>query len=227
LLRNSAIEGFDVEGHRVTGIHTSRGRLPVEETSSVVLCGGSWTGILCDMLGVFCPIYPLKGYTVQVELNGAPGPSRLVFNSAVYCVPAGPRVRIASIGALAGWGLEIDKQIESDVKKQGRMLLPSLEEQIEASSAVVGFRPYSADELPFVGAIPGYSNVMVNAGPGHTGWKAAGGFAQLLAMAMDSAQGAQCESSPPTSVTMLDPAGRMGMSLTGPRLLRAVLGVFS
>merc|ERR1712205_106732 len=45
LLRNSAIEGFDVEGSRVTGIHTSRGRLAVDEKSSVVICGGSWSGI--------------------------------------------------------------------------------------------------------------------------------------------------------------------------------------
>lgn len=214
IVRGTAARGFCVRGDRVAGIHTSRGYVDVG-AGSVVLCGGAWSGILCDMLGVYCPIYPLKGYTLLVELEGARGLTRLAYDAAVYAVPAGPRLRVASIGGLGGWSVATDPAIEAAVKAEAEHLLPALAEKIRRSSAVAGLRPFSADEMPLVGRLPGFSNVLLNTGPGHTGWKCSAGFAEILAAAASGGGDAAVPGS-----RLLDPAGRVGAAATGPRLLR-------
>merc|ERR1711998_765760 len=103
---------------RVLGVHTSRGYVEIGD-GLVVLCGGAWSGPLCDMLDTFCPIYPLKGYTLLGNVDDSNRPQRLVYNDLVYAVPAGPRMRIASIGGLGGWSLDVDAGREADLKREG------------------------------------------------------------------------------------------------------------
>lgn len=240
IVKDAAVTGFHVKNLEddrrvVTAIHTSRGRIDVVddkggEKTVVILCGGAWSGILCDMLGVFCPIYPLKGYTLEVDLEGtAPHQrlTRLLYNAAVYAVPAGPRLRIASLGAFDGWDTSVDPHVEESLKTQAEKLVPAMKTQIRSTKTqtVAGLRPFSADELPLVGRVPKFENVYLNTGPGHTGWKCASGFAEVLAGAVfagTSKTGELEKSCPEPAVKFLDPAVRLGTALTGPRLLREV-----
>eukprot|EP00927_Polykrikos_kofoidii_P059708 TRINITY_DN54849_c0_g1_i1.p1 TRINITY_DN54849_c0_g1~~TRINITY_DN54849_c0_g1_i1.p1 ORF type:complete len:495 (+),score=66.06 TRINITY_DN54849_c0_g1_i1:99-1583(+) len=221
IIKNTAVHGFSVQNDHVVGIKTSRGFIDVGE-APVVLCAGAWSGILCDMLGVFCPIYPLKGYCFIVDLEGSQGLTRLTYNTATYAVPAGPNLRVASIGGLGGWDSSVDPGIEAAVKAEAVKLVPSLTEKIRKARTIAGFRPFSADEMPLIGRIPRFSNVFLNAGPGHTGWKAAAGFAEILAA---SVCGEERETIP--GAELLDPAGRLGVAVTGPRLLREVQAFFA
>mmetsp|Transcript_118716 Transcript_118716/g.217504 ORF Transcript_118716/g.217504 Transcript_118716/m.217504 type:complete len:186 (-) Transcript_118716:50-607(-) len=179
------------------------------------------------MLGVFCPIYPLKGCTLLVESERGGGLEHVVQSNVVYAVPAGPRVRIASLGELGGWSVSLDQSKKDAVVHEAVRLLPAMEKQIRSCRAVAGLRPFSADETPLVGRIPGFDNVFLNTGPGHTGWKCSGGFASLLASVIHSrvqgAQGIESLSSVEIgAVDMLDPVGRLGYALTGPRLVRSI-----
>merc|ERR1711862_781337 len=115
----------------------------------------------------------------------------------------------------------VDAHMEAMVQSAGSRLLPGLADMIHRSRAVAGLRPYSADEMPLVGRIPGFDNVFLNSGPGHTGWKCSAGFATVLAnVAHDHVNGSgsviERESVEKDAMALLDPASRLGHAITGP-----------
>jgi len=70
VLTGCAARGIDVQGGRVAGVVTERGRVAC---ASVVLAGGAWSGLFCGNLGIRLPQLKVLASVMRTEpLDGGP-----------------------------------------------------------------------------------------------------------------------------------------------------------
>lgn len=163
---------------------------PVRETfDSVVVCAGVGSRALAAKLGDRVNIYPVKGYSITVQLDdaasqqAAPTVSLLDDETKLVTSRLGDeRFRIAGTAEFNGYNRDIrDNRI--------RPLIRWVEECFPGVSTrrVVpwaGLRPMLPNILPKVG--PGkLPTVFYNTGHGHLGWTLSAITAELLADAME------------------------------------------
>jgi D-amino-acid dehydrogenase len=174
---NIHVEGLEVSAaNEVTGLRLSGSDVvPLEPGTAVVVAGGSWCVQLLRTMGLYCPIYPLKGYDLLVDIEGvAPEeyPQHIVIDDDhVYYAAYGNTLRIAAVGEFAGWTTIPDEAVAADLRRVAKEFLPHLAERIDKAPVVCGLRPYVADGFPLIGGVDGFSNLYVNSGPGFNGWK--------------------------------------------------------
>eukprot|EP00471_Norrisiella_sphaerica_P011357 CAMPEP_0184494086 /NCGR_PEP_ID=MMETSP0113_2-20130426/27741_1 /TAXON_ID=91329 /ORGANISM="Norrisiella sphaerica, Strain BC52" /LENGTH=495 /DNA_ID=CAMNT_0026879651 /DNA_START=146 /DNA_END=1633 /DNA_ORIENTATION=- len=194
---NTKVVGFSTElvdrksrasdVQRISKIVMERGMtIEVEQDTAVVIACGSWTPRLLRHLQLYCPIYPLKGYNILVDLNEANAqkldvPSRIVSDSIFYVTRYHDQLRMTSMGEFSGWGTIPTPVVEERMRSEAKRWFPELNDAIENSELVCGLRPLTADGMLLLGAIPGFENSFVNAGPGSNGWKVGIGAGEILA----------------------------------------------
>ena len=99
----TAIRGLETAGDRVTGVITDQGRLEADRYLVALGCAGS--GLLRP-LGLELPVYPVKGYSVTLELDGWNGAPRLPLVDSgrkLAIVRLGDRLRLAGTAELTGY----------------------------------------------------------------------------------------------------------------------------
>ena len=92
------------------------------------------------------------------------------------------RIRVAGTAEFVNFEDSIHPKREKYLNKMLESVYPSLYKQIDKTSGKIwhGFRPMSADGLPFIGKTK-IDGLFVNCGQGHLGWTLAMGSAELLA----------------------------------------------
>lgn len=181
------------DGGRTVGAETSEGPIRARDT---VLALGSDPDALARRAGLRLPIRPAKGYSITFDMSGWSQRPRLpVIDAALHAgvVPLGRRLRVVGTAEFAGH----DQRLSPDRIRNLHRLLAAVYPALSAAArdakplAWTGFRPMSADGLPFIGAAgPGLWTAM---GHGHLGWTMAAGSARLLA---DQMLGRPCEIDP-------------------------------
>ena len=199
-LMNTEVKLFDIEKYTsstaknsmstIKTIHTTKGIIDIDDNTEVIIAAGSWTPKLLWLCGYFAPIYPMKGYSVSVDLpqvgsNTRPKetdiPSRMLIDQKMYISRVGEQVRITSMGEFCGWDTKPDPKIDSMFRDKGRIRIPALQPLFDATPTRCGLRPYSADGIIILGRIKTTTNLSVNVGPGFNGWKISIGAADVLA----------------------------------------------
>ena len=88
---------------RVERIVTEKEVFNIGPEVEVVVAGGAWTPLLLSTMGVFCPVYPMKGYSVAIDLPPegcssrpveADLPQRMLVNGKLYVTRLGDQVTI-------------------------------------------------------------------------------------------------------------------------------------
>ena len=177
-LLNTPIEAIRVEKGAVTAIKTPQGEV---EADQYVMALGAASAPMARKLGVYLPIYPLKGYSLTVDVNEVPScaPSVSVTDSARKVVFAriGSRLRVAGMAELAGYDTQIaPKQIES-LKASTQALFPACSTFAELNPWA-GLRPATPTALPLIGRhAKGPKNMLFNVGHGALGFTLAFGSA--------------------------------------------------
>lgn len=183
-LLNTPIEQLQTQAGAVVAIKTPRGAI---EADQYVMALGAASAPLARLLGVYLPIYPLKGYSITVDVDGAPhapnAPVVSVTDSARKVVFAriGSRLRVAGMAELAGYDTKVvPRQIES-LKASTQALFPHCS-QFADLNPWAGLRPATPTGLPLIGRHPqGPSNLMFNVGHGALGFTLAFGSAARVA----------------------------------------------
>ncbi len=167
---------------RVTAVHTSEGPL---EADHFVLAMGPQSVALAKTVGLRLPVYPIKGYSITLDLaQASPGsaPRINVTDMARKVVFArlGNRLRVAGMAELVGHDPRIRPPAISSLLRSTRAVLPGLalggSEQPWA-----GLRPATPTGLPIVGVQPGGpGNLVINTGHGALGLTLAFGTAQQV-----------------------------------------------
>ncbi len=165
---------------RITGLITDQGRLEADRYLAALGCAGT---PLLRPLGLELPVYPVKGYSVTLELdgwNGAPRVPLVDSGRKLAIVRLGDRLRLAGTAELTGYDTTLNPARGANLLDSLRTLLPAATPNQAAARPWTGLRPMTPDGIPILGPTP-YANLFLNLGHGHLGWTMACGSARLLA----------------------------------------------
>ena len=158
--------------------------MPVD---GVVICAGLASRKLARGLGDRVNIYPVKGYSITVDLQGesrraAPWVSLLDDETKIVSSRLGPdRFRVAGTAEFNGENRDIRADRVKPLVDWTRQLFP----EVDTSKVIpwAGLRPMLPDMLPRVG--PGKRpGVFYNTGHGHLGWTLSAATAEIVAEAV-------------------------------------------
>ena len=134
------------------------------------------------MAHLHLPIYPIKGYSVTLPIEGRNNPPTLsgvdednLFAFANY----GDRVRLTAIAEFAGYDTSYKPADFTTVLRAARELFPDAG-NYDRPEYWAGLRPMTPDNLPIFGH-GRLANLWVNSGHGHMGWTWACGSARITA----------------------------------------------
>ncbi|KQT60730.1 MULTISPECIES: D-amino acid dehydrogenase [unclassified Aureimonas] len=156
-----------------------------ESFDATVVCAGTQSRRFAAQLGDRVNIYPVKGYSVTVNLNdeesrrAAPFVSLLDDKAKIVTSRLGPdRLRVAGTAEFAGENRDIRMARIEPLTAWVRQRFPG----VETNSVVpwAGLRPMMPNMLPRVGA-GSKAGVFYNTGHGHLGWTLSGITAELVA----------------------------------------------
>jgi D-amino-acid dehydrogenase len=165
--------------------NTGETRIHTAHVDGVVICAGVASRRLAAMLGDRVNVYPVKGYSITVELDdednrrAAPWVSLLDDKAKIVTSRLGAnRFRVAGTAEFNGANRDIRADRVQPLIDWTRKLFPGIN-----TSRVIpwtGLRPMMPDMMPRVG--PGRKpRVFYNTGHGHLGWTLSAATAQIVA----------------------------------------------
>jgi D-amino-acid dehydrogenase len=167
------------EDTRIAGVVTDRGTLTAD---AYVVALGSAAAPMLRSLGIDLPIYPVKGYSLTINLDGempAPRSSVMDEHYKVMITRLGTRLRVAGIAEIAGYDVSIRPSGPATVLQSLRELFPEVAKH-GAVGAWAGLRPMTPDGPPYLGRT-GIGNLFVDVGHGSNGWTQACGCGRVVA----------------------------------------------
>jgi len=188
LLTDVSVTGIAHDAEPGVALHWTNTAQENAETGrfdGVVICAGVESRRLAAMAGDRVNIYPVKGYSITVQLedeasrNGAPWVSLLDDDAKIVTSRLGAgRFRVAGTAEINGMNRDIRADRIAPLVEWTRRSFPHID-----TSRVVpwsGLRPMMPNMLPRVGAgrRPG---IFYNTGHGHLGWTLSGATAQIVA----------------------------------------------
>jgi D-amino-acid dehydrogenase len=168
-----------LDADRVSGVVTDRG---IISGDAYVVALGSYAPRLLWPLGIRLPVYPVKGYSLTVDITepaGAPESSVVDETYKVAITRLGDRVRVGGMAELAGYDLELRQAPRRTLEHVVGDLFPSAGD-VSNASFWCGLRPTTPDGPPVLGPTR-YRNLWLNTGHGTLGWTMACGSGQVVA----------------------------------------------
>ncbi|NDZ12422.1 amino acid dehydrogenase [Variovorax sp. WS11] len=181
-LLDCEVQGFDRRNGRVAAVQTGAGDL---EADAFVMALGAASHRLGRQLGAYLPVYPLKGYSITVDVDPAAdaAPRVSVTDSARKVVFAriGSRLRVAGMAELVGHDASIPATRIETLAAATRAVFPQAS-RLEALHPWAGMRPATPTGVPIIGRLADApSNMLFNTGHGALGFTLAFGSAERVA----------------------------------------------
>lgn len=180
---------LETEAGRIVKVHTDR---TTYEPDVVVLAAGVASPNLGRIIGKWLPVWPVKGYSVTLEVNpaavGIPNVSITDEARRIVISRFGTTLRAAGQAEVGGYDLTLDE-------KRGAGVLDALTATFPAAATLgdpeywCGLRPMTPDGSPILGAVPKVENLYLNTGHGTLGWTLALGSADLVARQISADRG--------------------------------------
>ena len=174
----------------ITQLRTNCGFIDVPKGVQVLNAAGAWVPHLMALMGVYAPVYPLKGYAMSVSANDILSksknlkpkdlPQRIVSDKYMYTSRLGDEVRITSVGEFSGWSTHPTPSVEAEFREEAVRQFPQLEPYIRETKTKCGHRPYVSDGILLLGRVKEFDNLLVSCGPGSNGWKLAMGSGEIV-----------------------------------------------
>jgi D-amino-acid dehydrogenase len=172
------------EGDRVTGVVTNQGTF---DADAYVVALGSEAVRVLRPLGIDLPIYPVKGYSITLDIDeSTPAPRSSVMDehSKVMMTRLGNRLRAAGLAEIAGYDTSIRPSGPATMLHSLREFFPGAAggrgAGAQGVNAWTGLRPMTPDGPPYLGATT-FTNVFLNLGQGSNGWTQACGCGRVVA----------------------------------------------
>jgi D-amino-acid dehydrogenase len=179
---DTIVRHLDIADGQVRGVMTDKGPM---EADIIVVAMGSFTAPLLRKVGIWVPIYPVKGVSVTFDRgawNSAPRIPVIDDSNMFGFVPIGERMRIAGSAEIAGYdAAPAEARVAAIVEKVG-LTFPQIKSHLDLAKARVwgGLRPVTPAGTPIIGETP-VDGLWVNSGHGHLGWTLACGSGRVLA----------------------------------------------
>ena len=174
-----SIEALEAEGGRISAVRTDKGRMTADR---YVLAMGPHSPKLVKHLGLNLPIYPLKGYSLTIDIEDesrAPVSTVMDETYKVAITRLGDRIRVGGLAEIAGYDLRLNPRRRATLAKSVSELFGGSGDPDKALFWT-GLRPMTPDGTPIVGATP-IPNLFLNTGHGTLGWTMSAGSGRLVA----------------------------------------------
>ncbi len=170
------VHGFERRGERVTAARTALGP---RSAGRYLIAAGAWSDVLLEQVGWRPGIHPVRGQIALLN-TGTPLLHKVLCRGKRYLVPRPDgRVLVGSTEEEAGFEKRTTAGAIGDLLELAVELVPALATAtLERSWA--GLRPGTPDGLPYLGPVPGWSNLFVGAGHFRSGIQLSPGSARLL-----------------------------------------------
>ncbi len=176
LRENTPMSGLLIEAGRVTGVRCAEGAIRAD---AVVMTTGAWSGQWLAGLDVQLPVAPVKGQMILYQ--GEPGwlPS-IVLHKGRYAIPRRDgHILIGSTLEHSGFDTATTEEALSSLRDSAIALLPDLA-NMPVIGQWAGLRPGSPEGVPFIGEVPAYPGLWMNAGHYRNGLVLAPASCRLL-----------------------------------------------
>ncbi|TAN05451.1 MAG: FAD-dependent oxidoreductase [Rhodanobacteraceae bacterium] len=174
----AAIEGFACSGQRVTTVRTARGEFAGER---ILLALGAWTPPIAARLDLRVPIQPGKGYSITMSRPDPCPRHALVLREPSVCVTAwGSGYRLGSTMEFSGYDERLN-HTRLDALKRGAAGYLRAPVGTELREEWWGWRPMCVDEVPLIGPVKRWNNLMLATGHGMLGVSMSAATAELVA----------------------------------------------
>jgi D-amino-acid dehydrogenase len=174
-----SIETFEAEAGRISAVRTDQGRMIADR---YVLALGPHSPLLVRHLGIRLPIYPLKGYSLTLQISDesrAPVSTVMDETYKVAITRLGDRIRVGGLAEIAGYDLSLNPRRRATLAKSVSEMFAGAGDPDQAEFWT-GLRPMTPDGTPIVGATP-IPNLFLNTGHGTLGWTMSAGSSRVLA----------------------------------------------
>jgi D-amino-acid dehydrogenase len=203
ILRNTTVTGFHKENGRIMSV-TCQGQPDaatfLQSPDLVVLAAGSWSPQIAKMAGEYIPLMPGKGYSMTVDTPRqllrypcilieakvalTPWATRLRIGSTMEIGPVNDRILLPRVqGILEAVPRFLPGYIDDPAFRD--LADPEKLRQYTRERVWYGFRPVSADGLPYIGFAKKTKNLIVATGHAMIGLSMGAGTGKLVSEMAD------------------------------------------
>jgi len=180
LVSEEEVVRFETAGGAVRRVITAR---HAYTASAVVLASGSWSRELAAQLDTRLPLMPGRGYSVTLE--DAPYhvnyPAILVEGRAAITPMDGNKIRFGGTMEVTSTSTPPRYNRVQGILNAVRRFFPDFDVPMPPKEKIwYGYRPCSADGLPYIGRIKKYENVVVATGHSMLGLSLGAGTGKLV-----------------------------------------------
>jgi len=180
LIANEEVKGFEKDGRRITKVITSKNEHEGEE---IVIATGAWSREIAAMVDTRISMMPGRGYSLTLEnskylLNH---PAILVEGRVAVSPMDGNKIRFGGTMEVVPVTAPPRYHRVEGILKSVKRFFPEFEIAMPSTDKLwYGYRPCSADGLPYLGRINSYKNVVVATGHAMLGLSLGAGTGKLV-----------------------------------------------
>jgi D-amino-acid dehydrogenase len=172
--------GFDKSDGRVAKVITPTGSINADE---IVIATGSWGRETAKMLGLNLPLMPGRGYSVTLEDSSykVNYPAVLIEGRVAITPMDGNKIRFGGTMEITSHKTPPRMNRVQGILDAVKRFYPEFDVPLPPKEKVwYGYRPCSADGLPYLGRIKKYSNITVATGHSMLGLSLGAGTGKLV-----------------------------------------------
>ena len=177
-LKNTEIEDFEIERDEIKSVIISGKRVRFDE---YVLSAGTWTSQICEKLGIGLLLQAGKGYSINHHKEtGITCPAILV-EAKCAITPMNGFSRFSGTMEISSINNKLRMNRVNAIANSVESFYPSIKiSKSDRKNAGFGFRPISADGLPYIGRTNKLKNVLIASGHGMMGWSMSTGTGKII-----------------------------------------------
>ncbi|MBS1604313.1 MAG: FAD-dependent oxidoreductase [Bacteroidetes bacterium] len=185
LLGGEEVRKIETDGGRVSRLVTSKGAF---EADQVVIATGSWSREMAALLGTKLPLVPGRGYSLTLENSpyNLNYPAILVEGRAAITPMDGNKIRFGGTMEITSTDTPPRYARVQGILNAVKRYFPEFDVPMPPVEKIwYGYRPCSADGLPYIGRIKKYNNVVIATGHSMLGLSLGAGSGLLVRELVD------------------------------------------
>jgi D-amino-acid dehydrogenase len=177
---NETVTGFEHSGKNISKVVTDKN---VYEADAVVIASGSWSRELAAKMQVSIPLVPGRGYSVTLEdspykINH---PAVLVEGRVALTPMDGNKIRFGGTMEITSTKTPPRMSRVAGILNAVSRYYPEFKVPMPSAEKIwYGYRPCSADGLPYIGRVPRWNNVVMATGHAMLGLSLGAGTGKLV-----------------------------------------------
>lgn len=180
LVSNAEVSGFDKNGSKLSKVFSGNRSFDADE---IILATGSWSRQIASLMDLKIPLMPGRGYSVTLENSPYKinYPSVLIEGRVALTPMNGNKIRFGGTMEITSHKTPPRMNRVQGILDAVKKYYPEFDVPLPPVEKVwYGYRPCSADGLPYLGRIKKYKNVTVATGHSMLGLSLGAGTGKLV-----------------------------------------------